>query len=312
MRLIITLFTLFCTLASMQALAANRYYIANGTALSIDEHGVCQKVSNNVGAEIMVPTKFPAEWLSFRTHLPTNVTLATCAPAICNLPWGGTLAHSADVTTYQNSSESCGNTCTSETRTCTDGTLSGTYTNQNCSVTACAACSSTTINWSSCNALSGSMTHGQTKTVSNAASGYTGTRDLSCNNGTISQSGGSCTSGCGGITVGGYCWYKSEHSESCDTACASHGGYNEATRTYAGSSGSPSNCKAVATAFGHGSEQFSTASCNSVTGTYTDDNVGCIFDPGLWGVPVVIHCAAPPTNSSEWAWYTYRFCACNN
>ncbi|MCD8498207.1 MAG: hypothetical protein LRZ85_09190 [Alphaproteobacteria bacterium] len=54
-------------------------------------------------------------------------------------------------------------------------------------------CTSTTINWSpGCSASSGTMTHSQNKSVSNSASGYTGTRDLTCNDGTISQSGGSC------------------------------------------------------------------------------------------------------------------------
>ncbi|CFX24052.1 protein of unknown function [Candidatus Filomicrobium marinum] len=55
-------------------------------------------------------------------------------------------------------------------------------------------CTSTTINWSpGCSATSGAITHGETKSVNNSASGYAGTRDLSCNDGTISQSGGSCT-----------------------------------------------------------------------------------------------------------------------
>ncbi|SDP56815.1 hypothetical protein SAMN04488061_3347 [Filomicrobium insigne] len=55
-------------------------------------------------------------------------------------------------------------------------------------------CASITINWSpGCSASSGNMIHGATKSVNNSASGYSGTRDLSCDDGTISQSGGSCT-----------------------------------------------------------------------------------------------------------------------
>ena len=51
--------------------------------------------------------------------------------ASCNLPWGGTLTHGSSVTAYQSASA---NPCVPQTRTCTDGTLSGTYTNQTCTV----------------------------------------------------------------------------------------------------------------------------------------------------------------------------------
>ena len=37
-----------------------------------------------------------------------------------------------------------------------------------------------------------------------------------------------------GIEVGGALWYLADDGASCDDTCASHGGYNEATRTYAG------------------------------------------------------------------------------
>lgn len=50
---------------------------------------------------------------------------------------------------------------------------------------------------------------------------------------------------CAGTWVGGYCWYLGAKGQSCDTVCASHGSYHEATRTYAGSHGTDSNCYAV-------------------------------------------------------------------
>lgn len=43
-----------------------------------------------------------------------------------------TVAHGATVTAYQAGSVPAGNTCVSETRTCTNGTLSGTYTFESC------------------------------------------------------------------------------------------------------------------------------------------------------------------------------------
>ena len=52
----------------------------------------------------------------------------------CTLPWGGTIASGQPITAYQLASVSSPATCTSETRTCTNGVLSGSYTNQSCAV----------------------------------------------------------------------------------------------------------------------------------------------------------------------------------
>ena len=40
---------------------------------------------------------------------------------------------------------------------------------------------------------------------------------------------------CQGVVVGGYCWYVSPENTPCETVCANHGGYHDATRSYAGS-----------------------------------------------------------------------------
>ncbi len=56
------------------------------------------------------------------------------------------------------------------------------------------------------------------------------------------------TSTCSGAEAGGYCWYFGGENQSCSDVCSSHEGYNEATRTYAGSDGSAGNCKKVITA----------------------------------------------------------------
>jgi hypothetical protein len=58
--------------------------------------------------------------------------------------------------------------------------------------------------------------------------------------------------GCAGDLVGGYCWYLGGSGDSCTTVCSSHGGYNAATASYAGSSGSNANCQAVAAAVSPG------------------------------------------------------------
>jgi len=59
--------------------------------------------------------------------LSTNWTATTNSGA-CNLPWGGTINHGQSVTAFQ---AACG-TCTSQSRTCSGGVLSGTFTNQSC------------------------------------------------------------------------------------------------------------------------------------------------------------------------------------
>jgi hypothetical protein len=50
--------------------------------------------------------------------------------------------------------------------------------------------------------------------------------------------------------VGGSCWYLAEPNESCTETCSTHGGYDEATKTYAGSAGTVASCKAVLNALG--------------------------------------------------------------
>jgi len=47
---------------------------------------------------------------------------------------------------------------------------------------------------------------------------------------------------CGGTEVNGFCWYHGEDNLSCTDVCSSHGGYNLATSTYAGTEGNKENC----------------------------------------------------------------------
>lgn len=72
--------------------------------------------------------------------LPASYCGAASSSCPCNLPWGGTIQHGQTVTTYSTSSVACGSTCQSETRTCNNGTLSGTYTSQSCTVDTCSTC----------------------------------------------------------------------------------------------------------------------------------------------------------------------------
>ena len=60
----------------------------------------------------------------------------SCFPNSCPLPWGGggTIKSGQSVTAYQSSSVTSPETCLSQTRYCSNGSLSGIYTNQTCSV----------------------------------------------------------------------------------------------------------------------------------------------------------------------------------
>jgi hypothetical protein len=59
----------------------------------------------------------------------------TSGTAPCILPWGGTIAHNQSVTAY-NTGASCGG-CAGQTRTCNNGTLSGTYLYSSCNNSNC-------------------------------------------------------------------------------------------------------------------------------------------------------------------------------
>jgi len=71
-----------------------------------------------------------------------NVTAYTGASitkvdTTCALPWGGSIASGAGTTAYASASVVCTAACVSETRTCTEGTLSGSYSNSACTRPGC-------------------------------------------------------------------------------------------------------------------------------------------------------------------------------
>jgi hypothetical protein len=71
----------------------------------------------------------------------------SCTPLSCTLPWGGSIGDGQSVTAYSATSPPAGQACStiSQTRTCSLGTLSGSYTQQSCSAV-CALPWSGTIN----------------------------------------------------------------------------------------------------------------------------------------------------------------------
>lgn len=108
--------------------------------------------------------------------------------------------------------------------------------------------------------------------------------------------GGDSNNGCGGVEVGGYCWYLGAEGKNCDQVCVSHGGYHEATRTYAGSDGTDNNCIQVLDALGAPDGEFRTQS--GYEGCYQFEFEGKSYRRR----------ALYPTNS--WASGYRRACAC--
>jgi hypothetical protein len=105
------------------------------------------------------------------------------APASCNVPWGGSISSGQSITAYQSTSVPYGSSCTSQTRSCSNGSLSGSYQYQSCSVQAPASCS---LPWG------GTIGNGQSVTAYDSSSepsyGSCNPQTRTCSNGSLSGS----------------------------------------------------------------------------------------------------------------------------
>lgn len=105
MRIKLVMLLLMITLSS-PAFSADRYTVANGATVTIDEHGVCQKVTNSSTSR-MVPTKSAAEWSSFRSSPGAGVSLAACPPPCGGTMVGGYCWYATISETYQSCDDIC-------------------------------------------------------------------------------------------------------------------------------------------------------------------------------------------------------------
>ncbi|MDD1620131.1 MAG: hypothetical protein LUQ11_01525 [Methylococcaceae bacterium] len=99
------------------------------------------------GGSAEYPTSNPAAFAACNKTTDATVcnwhnNFVTTSTTSCQTPWGATIADGSTTTAYLNAVEPFGGTCQSETRTCTTGTLSGTFTNQSCTVSSTADCTS--------------------------------------------------------------------------------------------------------------------------------------------------------------------------
>jgi Tfp pilus assembly protein PilX len=115
-----------------------------------------------------------------------NDSLAVCVgctsgTASCATPWGATISHGATASAFQTASVVSPASCVSETRSCSNGTLSGSYTNASCAVISSNDC---TTPWGATVSDGGSVTAYQNATPSVACASET----RSCASGSLSGS----------------------------------------------------------------------------------------------------------------------------
>jgi hypothetical protein len=119
-----------------------------------------------------------------------SYTLTVDPPTSCSLPWGGSISHGTSITASQAATVPYGQSCVSQTRTCTNGTLSGSYQYQTCN--------------SDCTFNSSPVAHGASVTAYQSAVAPEGqacssiSQVRSCSNGTLSGSyaNAACTASC--------------------------------------------------------------------------------------------------------------------
>jgi hypothetical protein len=218
------------------------------------------------------------------------------APLNCTSPWSTTVSHGTSITAYTQTAPAYSAVCSSyaATRSCTNGALSGSATNQYCyqwSVGAFGACSKTCGGGTQTRTVQCLRQPGGAVVADGNCGGTKPAPSQSCNT-------QSC---CAGKLHAGYCWYMGALNQSCNTVCSARGGVHAATRNYVGSAGNMDNCIAVVDALG--------VSWNAML-SYADLDLGCVFQPNAG--QNIIRFIASATNYATSGANSRRVCACNN
>lgn len=117
-----------------------------------------------------------------------SCTAAACSN--CTAPWGATVPHNSSTTAFAAASVGCGSSCASETRSCWNGALSGSYGSASCSAAPCASCG---LPWGGAIGHGGSVYAYNTWDAGCGGTCYGETR--SCYDGTLSGSYGAASCG---------------------------------------------------------------------------------------------------------------------
>ncbi|MGZ6005161.1 MAG: type IV pilus modification protein PilV [Candidatus Saccharimonadales bacterium] len=171
-----------CYLNNNNGSTLNAYACAvpTGTTSAVIKGGSNERPTLNpaVFATCTKTDAAPCTWVD-------NFTASATPSTDCTTFWGATVTNGHSVTAYLNATEPFGGSCSSETRTCTAGTLSGTYTNQACSVAAGAGC--TVAPWGAI-ANGGSVTAYSSAAVPPGVDCATVAQTRTCTNGILSGS----------------------------------------------------------------------------------------------------------------------------
>jgi type II secretory pathway pseudopilin PulG len=222
--------------------------------------------------------------------LSGSFTKGTCIPTAgsCTTPWGATVANGTPVTAYSASSApDCSVAGVSETRSCTGGVLSGSYTFGTCTSTAGSCSYSGTITWGAgCSAFySGTVSNGGSASAGNTAAGYTGSVMYSCSGGTWAEAASVCN-------VAPVCSNDPQAPVSCAAFAGSYG--IPATHTVGMASWTINSCSGAVTYTGG-------CSAPVVCTNNPQAPVSCAAYAGSYGIPA--------THTSGMASWTINSCS---
>ncbi|MBP9757008.1 MAG: hypothetical protein KBD06_00250 [Candidatus Pacebacteria bacterium] len=214
---------------------------------------------------------------------------------------GNTILHGASVTTYQASNVAYGNSCVSQTRTCTDGTLSGTYAYASCTVGTATNCTLDGV----------TVPHGTSKTFYTSQTAPVG---QTCSSGTVSQT-RTCTNGVlSGSASYQYASCSCAPTYSCSGNNVQYSNAACSTSTVATCT-APSYCSAGKSTCQYDAMTFTSFSATSTTGTSGNGSVFMASGhlqarPGLvrsrdssrlyWNVRNAQSCTVTGTNGDVW------------
>lgn len=202
-----------CTIGAAQSCVWNNQSIANGNTVT-----AYQASSVAYGGQCVSEQRTCTNGSFSGSY--QSATCSVAQPLNCSFN-GQSVVHGQSVNAYQSSSVSFGQTCTSQQRTCSSGTLSGTYTFNACAVATAQNC---TFN-------NQSIPHGSTVTAFQSATvpygGSCTSQARLCTNGTLSGSytNASCT-----VTPGASCTFDGQQIAHGSSVTA----YQTATVPYGG------------------------------------------------------------------------------
>lgn len=331
MRLVFTfaaaLFIAFFAVATdVKAQTNSCTYVAVGTTQNITAFTQCRSVTvNSVPAPaagvagVCAPTNIDAGmWQSFYDNPPPGVTIGSCnvgCSANQTINWtisgksctalSGTALNHGDTRTV---TDSAGTVTGTRNIQCNNGSY--TQSGGTC-VESCSA--NQTVNWTissvSCTADSGAvLAHGGSRTITDSVAPATGTRNISCSNGVLSNSGGTCTNSCPSsgfyYSLTNACYYfSSGSSASCDSICSGVGLVCNADRTKDIGSDDPSAARCSAVATGLTGTSVTASPINS-------GNAGCYITTYKGGWLAGNYYGGPTTCAASGI--TSRACACDS